>query len=127
MLRTVLSVIAGMAAWLVLVTIADRVMRAQWPEYQAVWSAMAFTLPMMIARLAESTAALIIASWAAARIAPASRLAPWAFGLVMLAIFAPYHLIYIWAKFPPWYHAYFLGSLLLIPPAVGMLTRRTAP
>ncbi|HEX4292778.1 MAG TPA: hypothetical protein VHZ29_01455 [Rhizomicrobium sp.] len=127
MLRTVLSVIAGMAAWLVLVTIADRVMRAQWPEYQAVWSAMAFTLPMMIARLAESTAAFIIASWAAARIAPASRLAPWAFGLVMLAIFAPYHLLYIWAKFPPWYHAYFLSSLLLIPPAVGMLTRRTAP
>ena len=127
MLRTILSVAAGMVTWFVLVTIADRVMRAEWPAYQAVWSAMAFTLPMMIARLAESTAALIIASWAATRIAPTSRPAPWAFGLVMLTIFAPYHLIYIWAKFPPWYHAYFLGSLLLIPPAVGMLTRRTAP
>jgi hypothetical protein len=127
MLRTVLSVVAGAVAWLVLVTIADRVMRAQWPEYQAVWSAMAFTLPMMLARLAESTVALIAASWAATRIAPASRPAPWAFGLVMLAVFAPYHLLYIWAKFPPWYHAYFLSSLLLIPLAVGMLTRRTAP
>lgn len=127
MLRTILSVAAGMVTWFVLVTIADRVMRAEWPAYQAVWSAMAFTLPMMIARLAESTAALIIASWAATRVAPASRPAPWAFGLVMLAVFAPYHLLYIWAKFPPWYHAFFLSSLLLIPLAVGMLTRRTAP
>jgi hypothetical protein len=127
MLRTILSVVAGAVAWFVLVTIADRAMRAQWPEYQAVWSAMAFTLPMMLARLAESTAALIIASWAATRIAPTSRPAPWAFGLVMLAVFAPYHLLYIWAKFPPWYHAYFLSSLLLIPLAVGMLTRREAP
>lgn len=127
MLRTILSVVAGAVAWFVLVSIADRVMRAQWPEYQAVWSAMAFTLPMMLARLAESTAALIIASWAATRIAPTSRPAPWAFGLVMLTVFAPYHLLYIWAKFPPWYHAYFLSSLLLIPLAVGVLTRRTAP
>lgn len=127
MLRTILSVVAGLVAWFVLVTIADRVMRAQWPEYQAVWSAMAFTLPMMIARLVESTVALIIASWAAARIAPASRLAPLAVGLVMFAVFAPYHLLYIWSKFPIWYHAYFLSSLLLIPLAAGMLTRRTAP
>jgi hypothetical protein len=126
MLRTIGAVVAGAVAWFVLVTIADRVMRAEWPEYQAVWSAMAFTLPMMIARLAESTIALIAASWAATRIAPASRSAPWVFGLVMLAVFAPYHLLYIWAKFPPWYHAYFLSSLLLIPLAVGTLTRRTA-
>ena len=44
MLRTLLSVVAGIAAWFVLVTIADRVMRAEWPAYQAVWSAMAFAL-----------------------------------------------------------------------------------
>ena len=126
MLRTLLSVVAGIAAWFVLVTIADRVMRAEWPAYQAVWSAMAFALPMMIARLAESTVALIVASWAAACIAPLSRAAPWALGLVLLAVFIPVH-IGIWSKFPIWYHAYFLSSLLLIPLAVGMLTRRTAP
>ncbi len=126
MLRTILSVVAGIAAWVVLVTIADRAMRAAWPEYQAAWSAMAFTLPMMIARLAESTVALIVASWAASRIAPMSRAAPWALGLVLLAIFVPIHYT-IWSKFPIWYHAYFLTSLVAVSVVVGSLARsRTA-
>ena len=120
MLRTVLSVVAGLVAWFVLVTIADRLMRAGWPAYQAAWGAMAFTLAMMLARLAESTAALLVASWATARIAPLSRAAPWALGIVMLAIFIPVH-IGIWSKFPIWYHAYFLTSLVALPPIVAKL------
>lgn len=123
MLKTIGAVIAGAVLWFVLVTISDRVMRAEWPEYQAVWSAMAFTLPMMLARLAESTLALIIAAWTTAKIAPGSRVAPWALALVMLAPFAPYHLLVIWAKFPIWYHAYFLTSLLVLPPLTARLAR----
>ena len=126
MLKTIGAVVAGAVLWIVLATIADRVMRAEWPEYQAALSAMAFTLPMMLARLAESTVALIIAAWATARIAEGSRAAPWALAAVMLAFFIPTHVM-IWSKFPIWYHAYFLSSLLLIPLAVGMLTRRQAP
>ena len=109
MLKTIGAVVIGAALWLILVSISDRVMRAAWPEYQAVFSAMAFTLPMMLARLAESTVALVIAAWTTAKIAPDSRVAPWALALVMLAPFAPYHLLVIWAKFPIWYHAYFLS------------------
>jgi hypothetical protein len=120
MLRTVLSVVAGLVAWFVLVTIADRGMRAEWPAYQAVWSAMTFTLPMMIARLAESSVALVVASWATSRIAPLSRAAPWVLGVVMLAIFIPVH-IGIWSKFPIWYHVYFLTSLVALPPIVAKL------
>jgi hypothetical protein len=123
MLKTIGAVVAGAVLWIVLVTIADRVMRAAWPEYQAVWSAMAFTLPMMLARLAESTVALVIAAWATAKIAPNSRVAPWALALVMLAPFAPYHLLVIWAKFPIWYHVYFLSSLLVLPPLTARLVR----
>jgi len=123
MLKTIGAVVAGAVLWFVLVTIADRVMRAAWPEYRAVWSAMAFTLPMMLARLAESTIALVIAAWATAKIAPGSRVAPWALALVMLAPFAPYHLLVIWAKFPIWYHAYFLTSLLVLPPLTARLVR----
>ncbi len=123
MLKTIGAVVAGAVLWIVLVSIADRVMRAAWPEYQAALSAMAFTLPMMLARLAESTVALIIAAWATAKIAPDSRVAPWALALVMLAPFAPYHLLVIWAKFPIWYHAYFLTSLLVLPPLTARLAR----
>ena len=32
----------------------------------------------------------------------------------MLAFFAPFHYT-IWEKFPVWYHAYFLISLIAVP------------
>jgi hypothetical protein len=118
MVRTVLGVIAGVVAWIVLVTIMDRTMRYLWPDYATNFTAMTFTLQMMFARLAESTVALIIASMIAVGVAPASRWVAWAFGILMLAFFAPFHYT-IWAKFPVWYHAYFLVSLLVVPAAVA--------
>jgi len=121
--RIVLAVVAGAAIWFALVAASDWAIRTQWLEYAAVFKAMTFTTQMMIARLAESTVALVIASWATAKIAPASRLAPWALALLMLAVFAPYHLLVLWAKFPPWYHATFLISLLVLPPLTARLAR----
>jgi hypothetical protein len=125
MVRTVLSVIAGVVAWIIVVTAVDIAMRHFWPEYGAVFRALTFTLPMMLARLIESTAALIIAAIVTVRIAPASRYAPWAFGIVMLAIFVPTHYI-VWAKFPIWYHAYFLSSLVIVPVLTASAARGKA-
>jgi len=123
MVRTVLGVIAGVVAWLVVVTVIDRTMRYFWPDYAAVFAAMTFTLPMMIARLAESTVALIIASLVTVRVVPASRVAPWAFAILMFVPFAYFHST-IWDKFPIWYHAFFLGSLIVVPVLVGNLRSR---
>ena len=125
MVRNVLSVLAGIVAWLVVVTIIDRPMRYVWPDYAAVFQAMTFTLPMMLARLTESTIALAIAAVVAARVAPAWRTAGWAFGVVMFLFFAPYHAT-IWSKFPVWYHAYFLASLIAIPLIVTNVRREIA-
>jgi len=124
--RTVLGVVAGIVAWLVIVTIIDRPMRYFWPDYAANFSAMTFTLPMMLARLTESTIALVLATIVALRVAPASRSVAWGFGIVMFLIFAPYHLLMIWSKFPIWYHAYFLASLLAVPLIVATVLRETA-
>ena len=118
MVRTVLSVIAGIVAWVVVATAINFAMRHAWADYAAVEKAMTFTLPMMLARLTESTVALVLAAIVTARIAPLSRYAPWALGIVMFAVFAPYHYT-IWAKFPVWYHAYFLTSLVAVPAIVG--------
>ena len=126
MVRTVLGVIAGVVVWLVVVTVIDRTMRAFWPDYAAVFAAMTFTLPMMIARLAESTVALIVASLVTIRIAPASRIAPSALAILMFAPFAWYHLTMIWEKFPIWYHTYFLLSLIVVPVLVGGMARGKA-
>jgi len=123
MVRTVLGVIAGVVAWLVVVTVIDRTMRYFWPDYAAVFAAMTFTLPMMIARLAESTVALLIASLVTVRVVPASRVAPWAFAILMFVPFAYFHST-TWNKFPVWYHAFFLGSLIVVPVLVGNLRSR---
>lgn len=125
MARTVLGVIAGAVAWLVIVTLIDRPMRFFWPDYAANFTAMTFTLPMMLARLTESTIALVLAAIIALRVAPASRYAGWGFGTLMFLIFAPYHLLVIWSKFPIWYHAYFVASLLAIPAIVTAVMRQT--
>jgi hypothetical protein len=126
MLRTIGAVIAGAVLWFVLVTIGDRILRAQWPAYLAAWPTMAFTLPMMIARLVESTVALVIAAWVAGAVANSARAVFWALGVVMLVFFIPVH-VGIWTKFPIWYHAYFLSSLLLIPLAIGAIMRGKTP
>jgi hypothetical protein len=126
MVRIVLGVLAGVIVWLVVVTVIDRTMRHFWPDYATVFTAMTFTLPMMIARLAESTVALIIASVITARVSPASRTASWAFAIVMFVPFAWYHTTMIWAKFPIWYHAYFLLSLLAVPVLMASMTRSKA-
>ena len=126
MVRTVLGVIAAIVAWLVIVTIIDRPMRYVWPDYAANFTAMTFTLPMMLARLTESTIALVLAALIAIRVAPASRYVAWGFGILMFLIFAPYHLLMIWNKFPIWYHAYFLASLIAVPLIVAAVMRQTA-
>lgn len=122
MVRTVLGVAAGVIAWLVLVTVMDRAMRYMWPDYAANFTAMTFTVQMMFARLAESTVALIIASMIAAGVAPTSRAVSWAFGILMLAFFIPVHYT-LWHKFPIWYHAYFLLSLVAVPVLVASAMR----
>jgi|SRR4051812_2797447 hypothetical protein len=122
MVRTVLSVIAGIVAWVVVATAINYAMRHAWPDYAAVEKAMDFTLPMMLARLTESTVALVVAAVVTARIAPASRYAPWALGVVMLLCFIPVHYS-LWTKFPIWYHAYFLSSLIVVPVIAGRLAQ----
>lgn len=120
MLRTILSAVAGVVAWGVIVTLLNFGLRYGMAGYHAAEPAMAFDLPMMIARLTESTIALVIAAIVMARLAKGAAAAPWVMAAVLLAVFAPFHAM-IWSKFPVWYHAYFLGSLLVVPLAVGRL------
>ena len=125
MLRTVLGVVAGIVAWIALVIASDFAISAVWPAYQAAKPNMSFDLAMMLARLTESTVALVIAAWIASRAAPASRQAGWGLGIVLLLCFIPIH-YGLWNKFPVWYHAYFLASLVAVPSIVATVGRETA-
>ncbi len=122
MLRTVLAVAAGVVAWWVLAFAGGAAIRASWPAYAAVEQSMAFTLPMMEARLVLGAAVTLIGGALAARIAPGSRYASPALGVVMLVTFIPIH-IGLWPRFPPWCHLTFLGSLIVLSPLGGALVR----
>jgi len=122
MVRTALSAIAGAVAWVVLVIVLDFGLRLGLPGYQAAEPTMAFTVPMMAARLTESTLALIVAGIVTARLSKGAPAAPWVLAVILLAAFIPLH-YYLWPRFPAWYHLTFLSSLVVVPVVVGRLAQ----
>ncbi len=111
MRKSILGVVAGLVAWLAIVTVAGLIMRASWPAYASVASAMTFTLPMLLARLSIAAVATLATGLIATLIAPRSMLVRLVPGLILLALFIPEHIMF-WHKFPVWYHLTFLLSLV---------------
>jgi hypothetical protein len=109
-------------AWAIVVTAFDIVLRKSWPDYALVEKSLAFTLPMMIARLSESAVSSVLSGFVAALVAKERIKSSLAAGVVLLASFLPTH-ISIWHKFPPWYHLFFLTSLPLLSVLGGLLRR----
>ncbi len=109
--RRILGVVAGLAVWVGVVTIAGPIIRAAWPAYTSVADAMRFTLPMLIARLAVGALATVAAGLTTSIVTRQSRSATLAAGMVLLLVFIPQHLA-LWEKFPVWYHLTFLLSLV---------------
>jgi hypothetical protein len=111
MTRGILGVMAGLAVWMIIVTIAGAIMRSAWPAYASVADAMTFTLPMMIARLSIGACATLAMGYVTAVVARQSARATLLSGVVLLLAFIPEH-ISIWNTFPVWYHLTFLFSLV---------------
>ena len=117
--RMIIGVVAGLVAWVAIVTVLNWGLRLWLPGYTAVEHAMAFTLAMKIARLAIAALTSLATGALIRTIAPASGLAPWIAGLVLVILFVPDHL-YVWNKFPLWYH---LTFLLTLAPLVALGAR----
>jgi hypothetical protein len=109
--RTIGSIVVGLIAWGVVVTLLNFGLRAAIPGYHAAETSLMFTGAMKAGRLIEAAIASFAAGMAVRAIAPASRAAPWATGLIILAMFVPVH-IQLWSKFPVWYHLAFLLSIV---------------
>lgn len=113
---------AGLAAWVAIVTAAGLVMREAWPAYASVADAMTFTLPMMIARLTIGAIATLAMGWTTAATARHSTVPAVLAGVLLLLAFIPVHVM-IWDKFPVWYHLTFLLSLIPFTLAGAKLVR----
>ena len=121
MLRKVLGTLAGLLAWIVIVTVLNFGLRAALPGYAAVEKAMTFTLVMMLGRLAISFASSLVSGAVATEIG--DRSSALIAGMILLLLFLPVH-YQIWSKFPVWYHLSFLASLPLLSMAGARLARR---
>ena len=123
MFKTTLAVVAALVAWMAVATAAGLILRL-WPAYVSVAATMAFTLPMLIARLSIGAVATLVAGLVASAIAPRITLAKLLPGVILLLMFVPVH-IGIWDKFPPWYHLTFLLSLVPLTIAGGTMLHRS--
>ena len=123
MWRTVASVIGGIVAWGVIVTILNFGLRAAIPGYHAAEATLQFTLSMKLGRLTEAALTSIATGAIIGMIAPAKRWAPLAVGLIVLALFVPEH-VKLWNSFPVWYHLSFLVPLVPLVVLGGWLTQR---
>jgi hypothetical protein len=119
MWRLICGVVVGLAVWLAVVSLLDRGMRYGWHDYAAVYKAMAFTLPMMIARLSASAVSSLIGGYVTALVAKGGW-APLVAGTIALLFFIPVHYS-LWSHFPIWYHLTFLISLPLLSYLGGKL------
>jgi hypothetical protein len=113
MKKIVLSVVAGLVTWIVVASVGNRLLRAGIVGYTAVEATMAFTQPMLLARLALGAVASLLAGYVAAWVSGSSNTGTRAMAGVLLVLFVPLH-VALWTKFPAWYHLVFLASLVVL-------------
>jgi hypothetical protein len=111
MKRAIAAVVAGLCTWIVVATVLNLLMRVTWADYAAAEASMNFALGMQVGRLVVGAVASLAAGFVAAWIAPSSGMPVKVLGVVILLMFLPVH-YNLWDKFPIWYHAVFLGSLI---------------
>jgi hypothetical protein len=109
MLRSVLAVIIAILAWFIVATIGNWILRVVLPDYSAVEVTMNFTLTMMVCRLLLGLVSSLCAGFVCGAIARDS-IAPKIAAGIMVILFLPVHYM-LWAKFPIWYHLFFLITL----------------
>lgn len=122
MWRTIASIVAGLVAWAVVVTILNFGLRAAIPGYHAAEATLQFTMAMKIGRLTEAALTSLAAGAVVSLVDPSRKWTPWLVGFIVLAMFLPVH-VSLWTKFPVWYHLSFLVPLAPLVALGGALVR----
>ncbi len=124
--RAIAGVVAGLIAWILIATIGNLGLRVAWAGYSEVEPAMRFTDAMMAARLVLGALSSLGAGFVVGWITHRNGRAVWTLVALLLIVFVPIHYA-LWERFPVWYHAAFLASLVVVTRLGGMLARRGAP
>lgn len=111
MIRRVGAIVAGLLIFFLLAFLAGLAAQSLWPEYAVAATDRAYTLPMLLTRLAAGAVAAVVAGWGASMIARDRQISALWLGLVLVAISVPWH-IQIWNAYPIWYHLVWFACLL---------------
>ncbi|MEY2942170.1 MAG: hypothetical protein RLY97_184 [Pseudomonadota bacterium] len=114
--RLVVGLVVGLLCAALIAYAGFSAMRGLWPEYAVAEPTKAYTLAMLLARLALGVVVVAGGGGAALLCADDPRMGWW-FGGLFFAGSAPLHLYLIWQDYPWWYHLAYLGYI--IPVAVG--------
>jgi hypothetical protein len=123
MRRVILALVLGFVTWFIAASVLDRLLRAGLAGYAAAEPTMAFTLPMMWARLAIGALASLLSGALAGALSGGRPRVAWLLGGLLVLFFIPVH-VQLWHKFPPWYHGTFLLTLAPLVAAGVWLMRR---
>jgi hypothetical protein len=124
MIKATIGVVAGFLIWFVAATLGNLLLRTLVSNYSAAELVMAFTLPMLLARLVVGASSSLIAGLACSYVARQSHRAIYVLSLIMVVFFLPVHYKLL-AKFPIWYHVVFLGTLAPLIIIGGAIRRRS--
>jgi hypothetical protein len=126
-LRVVASALAGAACWIAIGLVGLFVLRVGWSAYAAAEPTKAYTLTMLLSRLAVASVGSIASGSLAVMIAKGDRTAACWLGALLFLGSAPVHLpgsfLSVWADYPAWYHAVYLLSLMPLTGLGGCLAR----
>jgi hypothetical protein len=117
--RLVLSVVAGGLTAVAMAIAATMLTRSLWPAYVAAEPTKAYSLAMLIARLAVGACCAAGAAAVTTMVARDRRQVAWWLGACFLLVSLPDHLVYVWADYPAWYHIVYLAYLVPVAGLVG--------
>ena len=121
--RTAVSLVAWCLIAVVIAQTGNMAARIFWPDYAAAEPTKAYSLAMLVARLAVGALCTAVAGCVTTIIARDGR-AAWLLGGIFLAISLPIHLFRVWADYPAWYHIVYLGYLVPIAGLAGLAMQR---
>lgn len=126
MVRSILAVVTGFVTWFVVATLVNFLIRALLVGYHDAEPTMAFTLPMMIARLGAGVVSSLAAGFACSAVARGHPVPVYVLATLLVLMFLPVH-YKLWHVFPVWYHAFFLITLAPLVLLGGAAQRRSLP
>jgi hypothetical protein len=115
----------GMATWMLVAALGNLALRAGVPGYAEVESTMQFSIFMLCLRLAMGLTATVTAGMLAGYVSRSGSVGH-RLGALFLVLFGANH-VYLWAKFPVWFHLAFLCSLwpaAIVGSDIGMRMRK---